>query len=127
MGRMIDIIHIILIISAGKRRKLTADSASDIPSSPSLMAFGPEKVDDDNTCSIHIGERLSKLEQLFERFVCRKNSVTGASSDAVRSPTLVGSNENQHKFGLPEIQSDAQSISTIGDGIVSESFTIFPQ
>jgi hypothetical protein len=67
---------------------------------------------------MHIGERLCKLEQLFERFVCRKNSTAGLSSEVPRSPTLIGSSDKESNIGLPNLPSDAQSISSIGDGIV---------
>lgn len=108
-----------LINFSGKKRKISTDpSTTETPTNSSVPGV-PDR-DEDNTCSIHIGERLAKLEQLFERFVCRKNSVAG-TSDTVRSPTLVGSNEKLPKFGSSDAASDTQSISTIGEGIVSIS------
>ncbi|KAF1931410.1 uncharacterized protein M421DRAFT_57013 [Didymella exigua CBS 183.55] len=77
-----------------------------------------ERVAQENPCQLHIGERLGKLEQLFERFVCRKNS-TVEPSETRRSPALVESSETQSKLSLPTFSSDAQSVSSIGDGIVS--------
>jgi hypothetical protein len=78
----------------------------------------PDRSEQGNTCSLHIGERLCKLEQLFEKFVCRKVSMANLSGDVLRSPTLVGSSDEKSSFSLPKSPSDAQSISSIGDGIV---------
>ncbi len=64
---------------------------------------------------MHMGERLGKLEQLFERFVCRKSSAVESSSEATRSPTLADSSDTQSKFTF---SSDAQSVSSLGEGIV---------
>ncbi|PSN73733.1 hypothetical protein BS50DRAFT_569220 [Corynespora cassiicola Philippines] len=104
-----------------KKRKTQASSGPNDPNCPYQMAGPrPENVDEENTCALHIGERLSKLEQLFDKFVCRKPSSAGESLDLSRSPTLVDSNEKISQFvGLPEFSSDTQSISSIGDGIVS--------
>ncbi|KAF2193370.1 hypothetical protein K469DRAFT_651726 [Zopfia rhizophila CBS 207.26] len=77
---------------------------------------------EEEPCPIHIGERLSKLELLFEKFVCRKLSNVGATQEVPQNPTLIeGTEEKQMKctFGLPEITSDAQSISSIGDSILA--------
>jgi hypothetical protein len=79
---------------------------------------GTERIAQENPCQLHIGERLGKLEQLFERFVCRKNSAV-ESLESPRSPTLVDSSDTQSKLSLPMFSSDAQSVSSIGDGIVS--------
>jgi len=79
---------------------------------------GTERITQEDPCQLHIGERLGKLEQLFERFVCRKNSAV-ESSESPRSPTLVESSDTQSKLSLPMLSSDAQSVSSIGDGIVS--------
>lgn len=79
-------------------------------------------LEEENPCPLHIGERLSKLELLFEKFVCRKSSSATPTPDLSRSPTLSESTEKPSKvvFGLlPEIPTDAQSISSIGEGIVS--------
>ncbi|KAF2626235.1 hypothetical protein BU25DRAFT_395715 [Macroventuria anomochaeta] len=78
---------------------------------------GPDRVVQENPCQLHIGERLGKLEQLFERFVCRKNSAVHPS-ETPRSPTLVDSSDTQSKLSLPMLSSDAQSVSSIGDGIL---------
>jgi hypothetical protein len=85
----------------------------------SVSSSGPDRAEQNNTCSLHIGERLCKLEQLFDKFVCRKSSMANLSGDSLHSPTLVGSSDKESSFGLPKIPSDAQSISSIGDGIVS--------
>lgn len=82
---------------------------------------GSDRMGQENPCSLHIGERLGKLEQLFERFVCRKNSAV-EPSEMPRSPTLEDSSETQSKSSLPMFSSDAQSVSSIGDGIVSTLF-----
>lgn len=78
---------------------------------------GTERIIQENPCQLHIGERLGKLEQLFERFVCRKNSAVEPSGTPC-SPTLVDSSDTQSKLSLPMFSSDAQSVSSIGDGIV---------
>ena len=78
---------------------------------------GADWVSQENSCQIHIGERLGKIEQLFERFVCRKNP-TVEPPESSRSPTLVDSSDTQSKMSLPALSSDAQSISSIGEGIV---------
>jgi hypothetical protein len=83
-----------------------------------VKSFGPDRVDQNNTCAVHIGERLCKLEQLFERFVCRKTSIVGLPTEVPGSPTLVGSSDKESNNGIPKIPGDAQSVSTIGDGIV---------
>ncbi|KAF1845171.1 uncharacterized protein K460DRAFT_311282 [Cucurbitaria berberidis CBS 394.84] len=111
-----------------KRPKIQGNSSpTDMSSHPSLNSSGPDRVDQNSTCSIHIGERLSKLEQLFDRFVCRKSSTMGASSEAPPSPTLVSSSDTESKFGLPEFSSDAQSMSSIGNGILgAQTWTSAP-
>ncbi|KAF3050356.1 hypothetical protein E8E11_008114 [Didymella keratinophila] len=78
---------------------------------------GTERIAQENPSQLHIGERLGKLEQLFERFVCRKNSAV-EPSESPRSPTLVDSSDTQSKLSLPMFSSDAQSVSSIGDGIL---------
>jgi hypothetical protein len=73
----------------------------------------------DHSCSGQLGERFNKLEQLFEKFVCRKPATAASYSDVSRSPTLVDTEKPKFVFGLPEFDSDTQSISSIGHGIVS--------
>jgi hypothetical protein len=101
---------------------MTASATGGCNDSSSTLNLDNLKAEfEDNACPIHIGERLGKLEQLFEKFVCRKFSSASASSDKQRSSTpSASSDEKMFKFlDLPEISSDAQSISTIGEGIVS--------
>ena len=81
---------------------------------------GPGGVGQEDACRLHIGERLGKLEQLFERFVCRRNSAV-ALSENPQSPTLVNSSDTQSRLSLPAYSNDMQSVSPIGDGIVSLS------
>jgi hypothetical protein len=76
----------------------------------------------DHTCAAQLGERFNKLEQLFEKFVCRKPTNAATHSDVSRSLTLVDTEKPKFVFGLPEIASDTQSISSIGHGIVSYDF-----
>jgi hypothetical protein len=78
--------------------------------------------EEDQPCAHHIGERLSKLEQLFERFVCRKTSIVDTASDVPPSPTLVASSSEKTDFSLPTLPVDEQSVMSIGDGIVSLFF-----
>ncbi len=110
-----------LILTAGKKQKTHRSSSQTDASSvrSSLNSSGPDRVDDYSTCQVHIGERLCKLEQLFERFVCRKSSNIGASSELARSPTLVDQGESEPKFGSSTVSNDVRSISSIGEGIVS--------
>lgn len=77
---------------------------------------------EDNACQLHIGERLCKLEQLFEKFVCRKTPNAtpkiASPSDSQRTAVSAQSNNNLFDFkGLPLLpSSDTQSLA---DGIVS--------
>ncbi|KAF2706262.1 hypothetical protein K504DRAFT_459560 [Pleomassaria siparia CBS 279.74] len=68
-------------------------------------------------CAAHLGERFNKLEQLFEKFVCRKP--TSLDLYVSRSPTLVDTEKPKVIFDLPEFESDTQSISSIGHGILA--------
>ena len=76
-------------------------------------------------CQVHIGERLCKLEQLFERFVCRKTTTPEVLPDAPRSPTLVGTEETESKVAPSATSYDAQSIASFGTGIVSTAMLLF--
>lgn len=107
--------------SAGKKPKF--EQTASPPSSSPLQGSGSDRAEQSNTCTLHIGERLCKLEQLFERFVCRKTSTVAPSTSVPRSPTLVGLSDKDSNFGLPKIPSDAQSILSLGDGIVSSCFS----
>lgn len=78
-----------------------------------------KSVECEHTCAAQLGERFNKLEQLFEKFVCRKPTSTASFSDISRSPTLVDTEKPKFTFGLPEIASDSQSISSIGNGILA--------
>jgi hypothetical protein len=106
----------------GKKRKIHGSSSQTDISIYSSMSTptGTERIVQGNPCQLHIGERLGKLEQLFERFVCRKNSAV-EPPETPRSPTLMDSSDTQSKLSLPTFSSDAQSVSSIGDGIVSLS------
>ncbi|KAJ4354757.1 hypothetical protein N0V95_003530 [Ascochyta clinopodiicola] len=87
---------------------------------------GPDRLGQENPCQLHIGERLGKLEQLFERFVCRKSSAVDPV-ELPQSPTLVDSSDTQSKLSLPMFSSDAQSVSSIGEGILgAQSWTSAP-
>jgi hypothetical protein len=44
--------------------------------------------------------------------------MVGPPTEVPGSPTLVGSSDKESNNGVPKIQGDAQSVSTIGDGIV---------
>ncbi|KAF2642626.1 hypothetical protein P280DRAFT_540477 [Massarina eburnea CBS 473.64] len=83
-----------------------------------LDNFKPDGVD--SACALHIGQRLSKLEQLFEKFVCRKTPNSGTPSDETRSQTSTLVNEKSSGFvGLPHIPSDAPSIQSTGDSLLT--------
>ncbi|KAL1801363.1 hypothetical protein ACET3X_001705 [Alternaria dauci] len=80
----------------------------------------PDRVDEVTPCSKHIQDRLCKLEQLFERFVCRKNATTAAVSVAPQSPILTasGSSEEESKPDMSGYRSDAFSVVSLGDRIL---------
>ncbi|KAF1833671.1 hypothetical protein BDW02DRAFT_371214 [Decorospora gaudefroyi] len=103
-----------------KRKTQGFASQSDMSSHASVNSLGPDRVEEENTCARHIGERLNKLEQLFERFVCRKSSTIGASSATPQSSTLAASGPSEKESRSPPLESshDTQSLSSIGDGIL---------
>lgn len=69
---------------------------------------------------MHIGERLSKLEQLFEKFVCRKAPNTPASLDSHQTATPPSSD------GKPAMSCKLPPIPSVADGIVRLLFTSVP-
>jgi hypothetical protein len=108
--------------TTGKKPKVHVDaSQTTISPGAGMDNTGPDRVDEVNQCSKHIQERLCKLEQLFERFVCRKNATTAPAITVPHSPTLTasGSSEKESKPDMSGNPSDAYSISSLGDGIVS--------
>lgn len=108
-------------IPIGKKRKVHAHvSQTSMPSLVSLDQSLSGSADEESTCSVHMAERLSKLEQLFERFVCRKSS-TNTTPSGLQSPPLIasGSGEKISKWCRLGLPSDVRSESSIGDGIVS--------
>ena len=111
----------------GKKPKIHGNESQTTLSSYAIMDNGgPDRIDEGNPCSKHIQDRLCKLEQLFERFVCRKNATTGAATTAPHSPTLTasGSSEKETKRDVPGHRSDAYSTSSLGDGIVSRTLPL---
>lgn len=112
-------------IFLGKKRKVHGHA---LQTTASLQAntdsLGPDRVEEQSTCSKHIAERLCKLEQVFERFVCRKGSVIGTSTALPWSPTLTSlwSSAKDSKISVKEVSSDTPSTSSLGGGIV-RSFT----
>ncbi|KAE8838353.1 hypothetical protein HRS9139_02736 [Pyrenophora teres f. teres] len=78
----------------------------------------PDRAEEQSTCSKHIAERLYKIEQVFERFVCRKSSVIGTSTAVPQSPTLTSlcSSAKESKVSVQGISSDAQNARSLGDG-----------
>ncbi|KAL5114177.1 hypothetical protein ACEQ8H_007925 [Pleosporales sp. CAS-2024a] len=115
--------------NVSKRRKV---GPASLGASSSVTSLGVEKADQSsssNTCSLHIGERLCKLEQLFDRFVCRKNSLANLAAEAPPpSPTLADSSDKESFPGLATSPSDLlQSTSSIGDGILgAQNWTSAP-
>lgn len=110
----------------GKRPKIQSTShASESEASLGGMSNNGS-TDEEHPCPLHIGERLSKLEQLFEKFVCRKFSSTPSTPSSTlnisRSPTLTGPDSDEKGkllFGiLPEIQTGSHSISTVAESVV---------
>ncbi|ORY04136.1 hypothetical protein BCR34DRAFT_591337 [Clohesyomyces aquaticus] len=107
-----------------KKRKIhgNLNSPGGASSTGTMSTRNAEYGDDEvSPCPVHFGDRLVKLEQLFEKFVCRKFASSSAGSD-VRSPSLPDSTlEKSRGFvgGLPEISSDTQSITSIGEGILA--------
>ncbi|PVI05078.1 hypothetical protein DM02DRAFT_517299 [Periconia macrospinosa] len=77
-----------------------------------------EQGDCQNICSSHIGERLGKLEQLFEKFVCRKTSNVDVLSDSQSSISTLVNEKPSYSSYLPKIPTDSHTISSIGDGIL---------
>jgi hypothetical protein len=112
-----------LTAGADKRHKVeVAESQTDLSS---VQSVGPDQERQTNTCSMLIGERLCKLEELFEKFVCRKNSAVSLSTEIPSSPTLVESSDKESTFGPPKVRSDSHSNSSIGEGIVSSLALLF--
>ncbi|KAF2274739.1 uncharacterized protein EI97DRAFT_434967, partial [Westerdykella ornata] len=112
-----------------KRRKmhqLSQPSGSGDESSLGGMGSSGSTDGEQHPCPLHIGERLSKLEQLFEKFVCRRfASIPSSPSSTLnlsRSPTIAGPDSDEKPkslFGiLPEIKTESHSISTVGEKIV---------
>ncbi|RAR00928.1 diphthamide biosynthesis protein [Stemphylium lycopersici] len=118
------------ITSHGKKPKVHGDvGQTNIGSPLSMDQHNPEKVGEQNTCAAHIAERLGKLEQLFEKFVCRKNSTSGASFAAPQTPppTASTSSENTSKPHRPETPGDAHSTYSLGSGILgAQTWTSAP-
>jgi hypothetical protein len=111
------------MVSAGKKRKFQSPcEKSELSTTLDVGVVDGFTPDEDHACQLHVGERLGKLEQLFEKFVCRKapNSVPNISSsqDSSRTAVSARSDEKPFKFtGLPLLQSsDGQSLA---EGIVS--------
>ncbi|KAF2874479.1 hypothetical protein BDV95DRAFT_487963 [Massariosphaeria phaeospora] len=103
-----------------KKRKIYQNDSSNNTTS-GLNSVSTENVDDDS-CACHIGDRLGKLEQLFEKFVCRKLPLFAGPATDAQSTTVVDPDEKGSKaddFGLPEIANDTQSIASIGEGILA--------
>ncbi|KAF1956874.1 hypothetical protein CC80DRAFT_561196 [Byssothecium circinans] len=101
-----------------KKRKVQATPTGNASDTTFGMEnFSPEVVN--TTCPVHIGERLSKLEQLFEKFVCRKPFNVDTSSNETKCQTSTLINEKKSEFvGLPHVHSDTQSIASIGDSVL---------
>ncbi|EUC34211.1 hypothetical protein COCCADRAFT_25600 [Bipolaris zeicola 26-R-13] len=113
-----------------KKRKVHANvGQTSMPSLVSLDQSIAGSADEENTtCSVHMAERLSKLEQLFERFVCRKGS-TNSTPSGLQSPPLTasGSSEKISKWCRLGLSSDVRSESSIGDGILgAQTWTSAP-
>ncbi|KAF2262676.1 hypothetical protein CC78DRAFT_582263 [Lojkania enalia] len=109
-----------------KKRKIQRDSAYDTESNPSGLGSLNTKGDDEIQCPLHIGERLSKLELLFEKFVCRRPSNAGPGKTPLRHPlsdTHAHDKPPKLGFGLPEIPSNGNAITVIGDGILATQHT----
>jgi hypothetical protein len=110
--------------TTGKKRKVHGNaSQTDLSSYAIMDNTGSDRVDEANPCSKHIQERLCKLEQLFERFVCRKNATAGPATTVPQSPALTasGTSEKETRPDMPGHRSDAYSTSSLGDGIVSRT------
>ncbi|KAF2994195.1 hypothetical protein E8E13_002801 [Curvularia kusanoi] len=111
-----------------KKRKIQGDGSQTDLSIYSSMSTptGRDCTSQETSCPIHFGERMGKIEQLIERFVCRK-SPTVEPTEGSRSPTLVDSSDTQSKLSLPVLSSDTQSISSIGEGILgAQAWTSAP-
>lgn len=117
-----------MLIGTGKKRRLCDDATQpDNSSQASHDTYGPDQAERDSACSRHVAERLSKLEQLFERFVCRKSTIEVAPTNALPSPVPLASvtNEKDMKPLSPPSSVDIRSMSSVGDGIVRSSNKAF--
>ena len=107
----------------GKKRKVLGNvvQTSMSPRTSFDQSTAVPEAEEDSTCSVHMAERLSKLEQLFERFVCRKNSTNCAALGTPPTPSspVSGSRERISKWCKSDAMSDVRSVTSIGDGIVS--------
>jgi len=114
-------------MSLGKKRKVHGYGIqTNTNSQANPDSLGPDQVEAQSTCSKHISERLCKLEQLFEKVVCRKGSFIGTSIAIPQSPTFTSlcSGAKESKDSVLKVVTNGQSVSSLGSGIVS-SFTFF--
>lgn len=105
--------------SKSKKRKVCVTSRTDISSPASPDSFGSDGTGDGTTRSSHISDRLGKLEELFEKFVCRRSSTIAGSTATSQSPGFTVSSQSvvESKSNPLESSSDAQSSSSAGDPI----------
>ncbi|KAF2130569.1 hypothetical protein P153DRAFT_356307 [Dothidotthia symphoricarpi CBS 119687] len=100
-----------------KRRNVQKGSSkTSISPHSSVDSLEPERADQTNACSLHIGERLNKLENFFEKFAGRKSFAIATPSDSPSNPMSGECSKKQSGQGLPEIAKDVRSISSFGDG-----------
>lgn len=106
-----------------KKRKAVSYGDQQKPSPrASSISVGPDRLEQasrSSACAKQIGERLYRLEELFEKFVCRKTPIISTSPEAPRSPTLTASEQSEKgpKVGPTAVSSDTQSMCWRGDGI----------
>ncbi|KAI8935376.1 hypothetical protein NX059_007959 [Plenodomus lindquistii] len=106
-----------------KRKTHGSSDQTETNSRASSTVVGSGRLDQDgsnSTCAKHIGERLCKLEELFEKFVCRKSPILGPPPEAPRTPPLTASEQSEKdaRYFLPVYSNDTPSMSSIGEGIL---------
>lgn len=105
-----------------KRKMVGSGGRSRRSSRASSVSVGDGRGDlesGSSTGAKHFGERLCKLEEVFEKFVCRNNPIFGTSLEAPQSPSLTSSEQGDKevKFGVPTAASDSHSTCSTGDKV----------
>lgn len=84
----------------------------------SINGVESDRVVSNKASSLHIGERLNKLEQFFERFANRKSS-TVSTPPGVSPSSWLEKSEERSIHGLPKCSMDIRNPSSISHTFVS--------